>query len=165
MSLISSSKSLPAPWMVAARSTCLGVNVPSLFSARIFDRINRLLSGVRSSCDMLARNSDLYLELSASCCTFLFQRRACLFHVAVGALQRFSLFLQHRRLLFHFDVALLQLLVHLFHFHVGLLQLELLLAQPVRHRGRFFEQLFRFCALPARHGARWRSCRKSGEAM
>ena len=29
-----------------------------------------LLSGVRSSCDMLARNSDLYLEVSASSAAF-----------------------------------------------------------------------------------------------
>ena len=32
--------------------------------------MSRLLSGVRSSCDMLARNSDLYLEVSASCLAF-----------------------------------------------------------------------------------------------
>ena len=31
------------------------------------ERISRLFSGVRSSCDMLARNSDLYFEVSASC--------------------------------------------------------------------------------------------------
>jgi len=34
------------------------------------ERINMLLSGVRSSCDMLARNSDLYLEVKASCSAF-----------------------------------------------------------------------------------------------
>ena len=34
------------------------------------DRINRLFSGVRSSCDMFAKNSDLYLEVSASCSAF-----------------------------------------------------------------------------------------------
>ena len=32
--------------------------------------MSRLLSGVRSSCDMLARNSDLYLEVRASCLAF-----------------------------------------------------------------------------------------------
>ena len=36
------------------------------------------LSGVRSSCDMLARNSDLYLEVSASSAAFSSSaRRAC----------------------------------------------------------------------------------------
>ena len=34
------------------------------------DRMSRLLSGVRSSCDMLARNSDLYFEVRASCLAF-----------------------------------------------------------------------------------------------
>ena len=34
------------------------------------ERISRLLSGVRSSCDMLARNSDLYFDVSASCSAF-----------------------------------------------------------------------------------------------
>ena len=29
-----------------------------------------LLSGVRSSCDMLARNSDLYLDVKASSAAF-----------------------------------------------------------------------------------------------
>ena len=32
--------------------------------------MSRLLSGVRSSCDMFARNSDLYFEVSASCSAF-----------------------------------------------------------------------------------------------
>ena len=32
--------------------------------------MSRLLSGVRSSCDMLARNSDLYFDVSASCLAF-----------------------------------------------------------------------------------------------
>ena len=39
------------------------VQIPSGFSESIFDRISMLFSGVRSSCDMLARNSDLYFEL------------------------------------------------------------------------------------------------------
>ena len=33
-------------------------------------RISKLLSGVRNSCDMFARNSDLYFEVSASCLAF-----------------------------------------------------------------------------------------------
>ena len=37
-----------------------------------------LFSGVRSSCDMLARNSDLYFEVSASSVAFSSRaRRAC----------------------------------------------------------------------------------------
>ena len=40
--------------------------------------MSRLLSGVRSSCDMLARNSDLYLEVVESCSAFSSSdRRAC----------------------------------------------------------------------------------------
>src|SRR5213592_2630025 len=38
--------------------------------------MRRLLSGVRSSWDMLARNSDLYLEVKASCLAF--SSSACL---------------------------------------------------------------------------------------
>ena len=41
-----------------------------MFSASCRDRMSMLLSGVRSSCDMLARNSDLYFEVSASCSAF-----------------------------------------------------------------------------------------------
>jgi hypothetical protein len=32
--------------------------------------MSRLFSGVRSSCDMFARNSDLYFDVSASCDAF-----------------------------------------------------------------------------------------------
>ncbi len=50
-----------------------------------------LLSGVRSSWDMLARNSDLYFEVSASSVGLFFQRAARLFDFLVLA--------------FHLDVA------------------------------------------------------------
>ena len=66
MSLISASRSLPAAWIVSANSTCWVCRLPSAFSASIRDRIRRLFSGVRSSWLMLARNSDLYFEDSAS---------------------------------------------------------------------------------------------------
>ncbi|MNT63363.1 hypothetical protein D3C72_2011720 [compost metagenome] len=56
--------------MVLENSVCLGVRFWSLFSARSLARIMMLLSGVRSSWDMLARNSDLYLETWASCLAF-----------------------------------------------------------------------------------------------
>ncbi len=58
-----------------ARPACR-CRLPSVFSDSTFDRISRLLSGVRSSCDMLARNSDLYFEVSASCSAF--SSSACL---------------------------------------------------------------------------------------
>ena len=58
-SLISASRSLLAAWMVCAYFTWSAVSVPSRLSASRRERISALLSGVRSSCDMLARNSDL----------------------------------------------------------------------------------------------------------
>ena len=78
MSLIRFSRSVPAPWMVRANSTCLAVRLPSGLSVSCWPRIRMLLSGVRSSCDMLARNSDLYFEVSASSVAFSSSaRRAC----------------------------------------------------------------------------------------
>src|SRR5271156_6664876 len=48
------------------------------FVVSCWPRIKIELSGVRSSCDMLARNSDLYLEVSASSVAFSSSaRRAC----------------------------------------------------------------------------------------
>ena len=70
MSLISASRSDPALWIVVDASTCFAVRLPLSFAASTFDRISSELSGVRSSCDMFARNSDLYFELSASCSAF-----------------------------------------------------------------------------------------------
>lgn len=59
MSLISWSSAEPALWMVLANSTCCEVRLPSAFSVSSLASTSRLLSGVRSSWDMLARNSDL----------------------------------------------------------------------------------------------------------
>ncbi len=59
MSLISWSRSLPAEWMMPAYSTCLTVRLRVGFWASNWARMRRLLSGVRSSWLMLARNSDL----------------------------------------------------------------------------------------------------------
>jgi hypothetical protein len=53
-------------WIVSANSTLLSVRLPSGFSERSLARMSSELSGVRSSWLMLARNSDLYLEDSAS---------------------------------------------------------------------------------------------------
>ena len=70
MSLISPSSSAPALWIVFANSICLSVRLPSGLSPSSFARISSELSGVRSSCDMFARNSDLYRDESASCSAF-----------------------------------------------------------------------------------------------
>ncbi len=70
MSLIRPSRSEPAEWMVRANSTCFSLRLPCGLSASSFDRISSELSGVRSSWLMLARNSDLYFEVSASCSAF-----------------------------------------------------------------------------------------------
>ncbi len=78
MSLIRFNRSVPAPWMVRANSTCFGTRLPSGFSESCWPRIRMLFSGVRSSCDMLARNSDLYFEVSASSVALSSSaRRAC----------------------------------------------------------------------------------------
>ncbi len=61
ISLMRVSKSEPALWIVLAYSTCLSVKLPFLLSANSCARISRLFKGVRSSWDILARNSDLYL--------------------------------------------------------------------------------------------------------
>ncbi len=78
MSLIRPSRSEPAAWMFLANSTCLPVRLPWVFSLSIFDRISRLFSGVRNSWLMLARNSDLYFDVRASCSAFSSRaKRAC----------------------------------------------------------------------------------------
>ena len=86
MSLISVSRSVPEEWMFRANSTCLAVRLPSAFSASCWPRMRIELSGVRSSCDMLARNSDLYLEVSASCSAFSSRALAGLLDFVVLAL-------------------------------------------------------------------------------
>ena len=70
MSLIRWSRSEPDELMLRANSTCFGVRLPAAFSASCWLRIRMELSGVRSSWDMLARNSDLYFEVSASSAAF-----------------------------------------------------------------------------------------------
>lgn len=53
--------------MLWANSTCFSDRLPWVLSASSFDRMSSEFSGVRSSWLMLARNSDLYFEVSASC--------------------------------------------------------------------------------------------------
>jgi len=70
MSLMRERRSLPAEWIVRANSTSRSASPPSSLSASSRDRISIEFSGVRSSWDMFARNSDLYFEDSASCAAF-----------------------------------------------------------------------------------------------
>ena len=70
ISLISSSKSEPDLWMMAEYSICLSVRFLVLLSFSSAASISTLLSGVRSSCDIFARNSDLYLLLASSSVAF-----------------------------------------------------------------------------------------------
>src|SRR6266404_6208419 len=78
MSLMSIRRSVIDEWMVFANSVCLSVRFPAGFRESWSDRMSRLLSGVRSSWDMLARNSDLYFDVNASCSAFSSRAfRAC----------------------------------------------------------------------------------------
>ena len=83
-------------------------------------RMSRLLSGVRSSCDMFARNSDLYLEISASCSAFSSSDSAGLLDLAVLDLDLRVLLVEQPRLLLQLERLLLQR-------GVGALELVLLL--------------------------------------
>ena len=124
---MSVSRSLPEEWIVLANSTCRAVRLPSGFLQSWSDRISRLLSGVRSSCDMFARNSDLYFEVSASCSAFSSSAwRACSTSLVLALDLRVLLGEQPR--------LLLELLV-------GLLQLLLPALQLLRQRLRLLEQV------------------------
>ena len=70
-----------------------------------------LLSGVRSSCDMLARNSDLYFEVSASSRGLVLERTTRLLDLLVLALYLGVLLGELLRLLPELLVGLLQLLL------------------------------------------------------
>ena len=65
-----------------------------------------LFSGVRSSCDMLARNCDLYLDVSASCSAFCSQRRGRHVHLLLLALDLFVLLGQQLGFLLELIVGL-----------------------------------------------------------
>ena len=64
MSSSSRSRSRPDEWITPAYWTCVSVRFSSGLSSSSRARISRLLSGVRSSCDMLEKNSDLYMFCS-----------------------------------------------------------------------------------------------------
>ena len=59
MSLMSVSRSFPAAEMLCAIFDLLRRKVAVSVLAEELGEINELLSGVRNSCDMFARNSDL----------------------------------------------------------------------------------------------------------
>ena len=111
MSLMRLSRSVPAPWMVRANSTCFAVRLPSGLSASCCPRIRMLLSGVRSSCDMLARNSDLYFDVSANSVAFSSRAAASLFDLLVFT--------------FDFHIAFGELLSLLLKLFIGLLKFRL----------------------------------------
>ncbi len=56
--------------MVFANFTCFSVRLPSWFSNNCCASISNEFSGVRNSCDIFARNSDLYFDVSVSCSAF-----------------------------------------------------------------------------------------------
>ena len=56
--------------MSSVYSACFSFNSPKSFSCKTSEKPMMALSGVRSSCDMLARNSDLW-RLAASICRLL----------------------------------------------------------------------------------------------
>ena len=127
MSLMSVSRSVPAPWIVLANSICLRRQVAVGVLGELLGRISRLLSGVRSSCDMLARNSDLYFEVSASCSAFSSSAwRACSTSWFLRSTSSFC------------SASSCGLLLQLL---VGLLQLLLLALQLLGERLRLLEQV------------------------
>src|SRR6266446_6740947 len=56
--------------LLRAKSICLGMRLPTVFSASCWPRMRIELSGVRNSCDMFAKNSDLYFDVSANSAAF-----------------------------------------------------------------------------------------------
>ena len=121
-------RSVPAPWMVRANSTCLAVRLPSGFSVSCWPRIRIEFSGVRSSWLILARNSDLYFEVSASSVGLFLERAPRLLDFLVLGLD--------------FDVALGELLRLLLELVVGLLQFALLGLQFAGELLRLLQQTF-----------------------
>ena len=70
MSFRSASRSRPDARMTVAYLTWVSVMLWSGLSSKLLGQHQRLLSGVRSSWDMLAMNSDLYFDDTASCSAF-----------------------------------------------------------------------------------------------
>src|SRR5215470_17495778 len=66
MSLMSERRCCPEAWMSFRYSSCFSFSSPNMRSMRTSENPMTALSGVRSSCDMLARNSDLCWLATAS---------------------------------------------------------------------------------------------------
>src|SRR5580704_10232901 len=75
ISLIRVKRSWPVEWTVEAYLIWSAVRLLSLFSDKALERISKLFKGVRSSWDMLARNSDLYLDIKDNCSAFSSRER------------------------------------------------------------------------------------------
>ncbi len=142
--------------MERANSTCLSVRLPWVFSDSSFERISRLFSGVRSSWLILARNSDLYLDVSASCSAFSSSSRLACSTSRFLASTCVVLHREQARLVFQLEVLLLQFVLlgpqQLFRLTqrlglalqavVGLLQLFLLRLELGGQELRLLEQAF-----------------------
>ena len=133
MSLIRPSRSAPAWWIVEANSICFSLRFPSVLSASSFARMSSELSGVRSSWLMLARNSLLYFDESASCSARSCSAGSRQLDLAVLDLDAVVLLLELLRLLLELFVRLLQLLLLRLQQLLGRLErLRLLLELDVR---------------------------------
>ena len=126
MSLIRFSRSVPAPWMVRANSTCFGIRLPSGFSDKLLaedqDAVERRAQLVRH----VGQELGLVLRGQRQLGRLLLQRAARLLDLLVLAL--------------HLDVALGELLRLLLELLVGLLQLALLRLQLAGELLRLLQQ-------------------------
>ena len=102
-------RSVPDEWMVFANSVCLGVRLPAGFRESWSERMSRLLSGVRSSWDMLARNSDLYFDVRRELLGLLFEGLPGLLDFLVLPLHLDVLMREQPRLLLQLFVRILEL--------------------------------------------------------
>ena len=109
MSLISCSRSLPAPWIVAANSTCSAVRLPVGLSASSRARMSRLFSGVRSSWRHVGEELGLVPGGQRELLGPVGQRPAGLLDLAVLHLDGSVLLGQQRSLLLQLGVGALQL--------------------------------------------------------
>ena len=107
----------------------MAIRLPAAFSASCWLRIRIEFSGVRNSWDMLARNSDLYFEVSASSAAFSSSAwRACSTSAFLRSTSAFC------------SASSLRLCAQLF---VGLLQFALARLQLDRQLLRLREQVLR----------------------
>src|SRR5579863_9611713 len=132
--------------MVSANFTCLEVRFLSEFSDNMRARISRLLRGVRSSWLMLARNSLLYLEVSASCLAFsssaFFACSTSRFLASTSEAKNREVEQAKKAILgFHFGLLFGEQLRFLLQFFVGGLQLQLLALELFGKRLALLQEL------------------------